>query len=139
MKTLDEVIEAFETCIVPKNVFCKECGFEDRCRITDDALHYLKAYKAKQDEDWWKEYIAMRNEIIFNDLEANTVLTWDELKQMVGKPVWVEYQCYTPDWEVIERIGNSKLFDGEFIETHMSILHKETIGTEWQAYRKERE
>lgn len=45
MKTLDEVIKAFEECIVPKNVFCNGCYKDDRCKITEDALHYLKDYR----------------------------------------------------------------------------------------------
>ena len=74
--------------------------------------------------------------------EANNPLTWDELKQMEGKPVWVEYEGYTPDWEVIENIGamRGSIGDitGNFVETHMSVLHKDDMGKTWQAYRKER-
>ena len=75
-------------------------------------------------------------------VERNNTLTWEQLKQMEGKPVWVEYESYTPDWEVIENVGATRGavgdFTGNFIETHMSILHKEDQGKTWQAYRKER-
>lgn len=131
MKTLDEVIEElqyWDTC----NEY-PECFYDDE--VNRDALHYLKEFKRISAKI---EKIALGN--ITETLEKldNPALTWDELKQMEGKPIWVEYEGYAPDWEVIEYIGNTKWKWGEVIETHLSILHKENQGKEWQAYRKER-
>ena len=130
MKTLDEVIEElqyWDTC----NEY-PECFYDDE--VNRDALHYLKEFKRISVKI---EKIALGN--ITETLEKldNPPLTWDELKTMMGKPIWVEYEGYAPDWEVIEYIGNTKWKWGEVIETHLSILHKENQGKEWKAYRKE--
>ena len=49
MKTLDEVIKAFEWCCNDDEDECTECpydGEDDGCHQRNlDALHYLKAYK----------------------------------------------------------------------------------------------
>ena len=70
---------------------------------------------------------------------ANDHLTWDELRQLKGKPIWVEFfyedgQHFDSDWflvsfvsesfcDVIGRLGTSRLVKNDY----------------WQAYRKERE
>ena len=60
---------------------------------------------------------------------------------MKGKPVWVEYSGYTPNWEIVENIGavrgSAGDFTGNFIETNKSVLHKDKQGKIWQAYKKE--
>ena len=126
MKTLDEVIKAFEQC----NDKCYECAYHlgNSCIIkrNSDALHYLKAYKDDKDDltalrAFWKEQ------------QANPALTWEELKQMEGKPVWVEYDGYKPMWDIVDKIINERT-----IETYNCMLHNEGIGIYWQAYRKER-
>lgn len=130
MKTIDEVIEElqyWDTCHE-----YPECFYDDE--VTRDALHYLKEFKRISAR---LEKIALGN--ITETLEKldNPPLTWDELKTMIGKPIWVKYEGYAPDWEVVEYIGDTKWKWGEVIETHLSILHKENQGKEWQAYRKE--
>lgn len=130
MKTIDEVIEElqyWDTCHE-----YPECFYDDE--VTKDALNYLKEYKRVQNKI---EKIALGNIEDTLDKLDNKPLIWDELKTMEGKPVWVEYDGYAPDWEVIEYVGNTKWKWGEVIETHLSILHKENQGKEWQAYRKE--
>ena len=125
MKTLDEVIEElqyWDTCDE-----YPECFYDDE--VNRDALHYLKEYR------WVVENCA--EALAEKHPSENVPLTWDELKTMIGKPIWVEYEGYAPDWEVIEYIGNTKWKWGEVIETHLSILHKENQGKEWQAYKKE--
>lgn len=71
--------------------------------------------------------------------DANNALTWDELRQMEGKPVWIE--CSQKAWG---------LNDGTFVDAFgddcitIKVLHdlwhfqKKQIGKTWQAYRKER-
>lgn len=139
MKTLDEVIQAQEICL---RGACDKCSYDnsnfDICdvKLQSDVLYYLKEYREM------KKHLACLDdaEIRGDDTQIinNPPLTWDELKTMEGKPVWVEYEGFAPDWEVIEYIGNTKWKCGEIIETHLSILHKEDQGKTWNAYRKER-
>lgn len=90
MKTLDEVIKAYEYCIDNNYRDCRGCPYgcedgESGCHDAEekkDALHYLKEYQKIEDEyeelkDWWAEEHA-----------ENVPLSWDELRLMKGKPVW---------------------------------------------------
>ena len=104
--------------------------------IRDQAITYLKGYL-----EVLPEYAHMKLDAVKND-----PLTWDELKQMEGKPVWIEEQ-YSFDeewyghWEVI-----SSFCDDEFVDdpdpvvymTDDEVRHKNDLGKTWQAYRKER-
>ena len=159
MKTLDEVIEAFETCIVPKNVFCKGCGFEDRCRITEDALHYLKEYKNAginleklreniekyaetrvKMEDILADYVALKQ--WWAEQQVNPPLSWDELKTMEGKPVWVEPSGGDGYWVIPNMFsdsGGSEYFFAEGDQYWKEYMRDADDGYSWQAYRKERE
>ena len=138
MKTLDEVIKAFECCYIHKEEpNCSECPykFKEKFGLCGDqrldALYYLKEYQKIEknfsyDElqelrDWWAE-----------EHVINEPLSWDELKQMEGKPVWVEYDGYKPMWDIV------RYNRGGVIETEMCMLHEEGQGKTWQAYRKER-
>ena len=124
MKTLDEVIKDLEKCMTDNAIESE--GFY----LATDSLFYLKEYR------WILENCA--ETLAEKYPSENVPLTWDELQRMIGKPIWVEYEGYTPDWEIVEYVGNTKWKWGEVIETHLSILHKENQGKEWQAYRKER-
>ena len=77
MKTLDEVIKACEETVsdVDRGVDIEGCYLG--ATETRDALHYLKHLQ---------EYYNMSRE----HHEPNPALTWDELRTMEGKPVWVE-------------------------------------------------
>ena len=158
MKTLDEVIRAYECC---QNVECDECPFKilfnddshvpcDQFSKDEDALHYLKEYREVRQilqdttmklrtridelEAWQKE----RQEI------ENPALTWDELRQMEGKPVWVEEKYSFSDewhgqWEVISSVLDDEYYDAPTLSmTNEEYRHKEDMGKLWQAYRKER-
>ena len=59
----------------------------------------------------------------------NPALTWDELKQMEGKPVWVEESAENGLWWTYWIIWSEK----------ESSLSYETYGEKWQAYKKERQ
>ena len=141
MKTVDEVIDGLRDRI----------GFGDPVLV--DAIHYLEEYRSDKVIwevtrngylDWIDQYKESHEKYqqAVIELEKNPPLSWDELKQMVGKPVWVEYEGYTPDWEIIETVGATRGtvddFTGNFIETHMSILHKDDLGKTWRAFRHER-
>lgn len=142
MKTLDEVIKAFSE--VNKEVGCGDCQFNDAesddipCEMTDcifnDALHYLNEYQ--RDKQIFAYDIAKRN---LELSERNEPLTWDELKTLNGKPVWLEltYPGYQPwcGWEVIDHDGVNE----KWMSTYRDDYNREQMGKTWQAYRKERE
>ena len=127
MKTLDEVIFEAPYTMTPWE---------------ENAIYYLKEYR-----DHMKNEIIELHEEVKKQKEMieflEKPLTWDELKSMKGKPVWIEYSGYTPNWEIVENIGavrgSTGDFTGNFIETNKSVLHKDKQGKTWQAYRKERE
>lgn len=134
MKTLDEVIIGIK----------EQMGLGDPILI--DALHYLNEYRMEQKilsdrkehyEYWEHKYYA--------ELEKNDPLTWEQLKQMKGKPVWVEYMDdkQQTGWALIVKnperptFGKPKLFafvreEGKFYLTISG------YGRRWQAYRKEK-
>lgn len=128
MKTLDEVISIMDGI----DQTCTCCAYQHDCDETEciekTALHYLKHLQ---------EYYEMSRE----HHEPNPALSWDELKQMEGKPVWVvfttagkwRYDC--GEWIIIIYIDDCKMIDCN----DEGYYPKKSYGTEWQAYRKERE
>lgn len=127
MPTLEEVIRAIEVC---------RDSYVAGKIIKSDALHYLKEYRdLKSTMDWHTQMEEIRNSI------ENVPLTWDELRKMEGKPVWVEYDDHFPgrkgtkfkEWEVIDVI-----FDDRLVAKGEWDYHKNEMGHVWQAYRKAR-
>ena len=121
--TLDEAIRHCEE--VAENR-CDECGMEHR-----QLSEWLKELKERREADGEK------------NRTDNLPLSWEELKSMQGKPIWVEYEGYIPGWEIIKHIGIYKWTinsndDEVIIETNSSILHEEEQGKTWQAYKKEK-
>lgn len=77
--------------------------------------------------------------------ESNEPLSWDELQDMVGKPVWIEAESlsvgvcpYWKDWYIIQDFEECPL-DDYMLTTPFIQWWKSEIGTVWNAYRKERE
>lgn len=132
MKTLDEVIKAYECCNHDDR--CEDCPYNGiTCTLErdTDALHYLKTIETT--ENLYHNAVNELNKWKDEDWKDRCLpLTWDELKQMEGKPVWVEYDGYKPMWDIID-----KIIDKRTIETYKCMLHEEGIGIYWQAYRKE--
>ena len=116
MKTLDEVIR----------------DVAKRRDLDNDIYHYLKEYQTLQ-----YGYIKA-----MADLEDNPPLTWDELKQMRGKPVWIEEigQKYSSShWEIHNGIEDA--YDGDeilYLQPFFETETKNSLGKTWNAYRKER-
>ena len=122
MKTLDEVIAEME-------------GMEFIGTLAD-ALYYLKGFKRISAK---LEKIALGN--ITETLEKldNPALTWEELRQMKGKPVWVVPEEEKGYWLVIEFFNNNPYYGGDRVcFTNDVMLNRCDLGTKWQAYRKER-
>ena len=125
MKTLEEVIG-----------FMEERQKTEDWDVRRDALQYLKWYKELADDS--EAYAKWRE---------NPPLTWDELKTMEGKPVWVEYNFQIGNkefrdnskcWCIIRKF--KPWYDTEIIITGNGIvLSKNEQVKCWQAYRKERE
>lgn len=135
MKTLNEVIAEMEGM-----------GF---IGTLADALHYLKEYKQTRQDllDGMKRLEG--KELMFllalANLEDNPPLTWDELKQMEGKPVWIDSVPQIRRWVIIKKFhpigGNKNLFDME-VEDGAHFLRKNMRKDDpawWLAYRKEME
>ena len=114
MKTLDEVINIME------GVGLIDWGA--------DALHYLKAYKEDRNDltalrAYWKEQ------------HENNALTWDELLQMVGKPVWYEHEFWK-GWIILGKVEQG--VNCEMIPDREERWYIVKDGSA-KAYRKERE
>lgn len=137
MKPLDEVITAIEWCTELDQSGCGACPYSDnadnRC-YEEDALYYLKAYRKLDSLD----------AVAFPE-DDNAPLSWGELKQMEGKPVWVEADDGKyKRWFIV---GNFfSWFEKEDFDAHVNLyrsdgameMSKETFGSYWQAYREER-
>lgn len=136
MKTLDEVIEANECCDHGEpDSRCEDCpynGIGSCCLEREsDALHYLKLLKAHCDR------VQNQIEDLREEYRPNEPLSWDELKGMEGKPVWVEALLYK-QWAVIAYVGSDHIrFEGANLYAPESRVY---MGDDngWQAYRKER-
>lgn len=129
MKTIDEVIEElqyWDTCHE-----YPECFYDDE--VTRDALNYLKEYKRVQNKI---EKIALGNIEDTLDKLDNKPLTWDELKTMEGKPVWVETELIN-GWVIVE-IRDSFMKGREYIKFGLLELSNKDLGKTWQVYKKER-
>ena len=157
MKTLSEVINALEKC-TDYEAECEGCPYKDEneggleceMRNLEEVLGYLKEYR---DSKAWlelekKNYAeAIRNcdkaeakyTLMVLDFNRNEPLTWDELKQMFHKPVWIETKTKST-WCIIND------FDDECVNVihtshkgaKCSHFAKHLMGDTWQAYRKER-
>ena len=134
MNTLDEVIATMEHPLYGADDGFAEIAEDDIA----DALNYLRAYR-----DDRNDLTALR--AFWAEQQANPPLTWDELRQMEGKPVWVEwseeiigdyFQFHA--WFLVEWINDN---EDEIIMQNKygkrMIRHKND--NDWQAYRKERE
>ena len=148
MKTLDEVIMALR-CTDPEvdpETKCNDCPYKESRRndlwyvgpscldeMFSDALHYLKEYREKHDD-----ILRMEEALGYCEIMANPPLTWDELKSMEGKPVWVEH-IYYKKWLIVKDVYEETIvLDGNGFYTQYFSDDNEKE-TRWQAYRKERE
>lgn len=146
MKSLNEVIKKFELCNSYSYDMCNNsCPyFDDKCACDPDALYYLLEYREM------KEHLACLDdsEIRGDDTQIvnNPPLTWDELKDMEGKPIWLESHGNITEftgWAIINEILSDRIYfilsqhDDGFISTEIAVPNF-TINKEWNVYRKER-
>lgn len=173
MKNIEDVIKAYECkkSIEDKCNECPyitECDDKYHCECEardNDTLHYLKAFRdAKNALDaerektieaycQWKDAIekleAQTSQMMWVDkhfqveISDNPALTWDELRTMEGKPVWVESSdsfnrrrwMFVGEWFDDDEM---RLFDMGYDYPDYVSKNGYESGT-WQAYRKERE
>lgn len=135
MRTLDEVIKAVEEDLECANVSYPESFYDyDNHK---DALHYLKEYQET------KKHLACLDaaEIRGDDTQVvnNPQLTWDELKTMEGKPVWIELpgKGKWKGWDVIGGFDDDD-FGFAMCTVRGDDYYLADLGKTWQAYRKER-
>ena len=138
---LDEVIaEIEEFCICPSS--------DEYCVLNDvykDALHYLRQYqevattlhKHGFGSVWGitlpnPEKVEGKPDI---DGSVNQPLTWEELSEMKGKPIWMEFKNGDKFWIVIYNVG--RLQDGTCVLTDKTEFYTDR-GKDWNAYRRER-
>lgn len=136
MKTLDEVIEElqyWDTCHE-----YPECFYDDE--VTRDALKYLKEFKRISVKI---EKIALGDVMETLEKLDNPALTWEELKQMKGKPIWVEDHNDDDEpynrWYIVERFIKEQ--DDEYAvlnDLYYSRKYYNDKTDGWQAYRKEK-
>lgn len=131
MKTLDEVTKALSIC--GRHPDCEGCPYENASYPTEigntckDVMHYDALY-----------YMQNR---IDECQETNPILTWDELRLMEGKPIWIELLYHHPEqkyeyWDIIKRFD--MIEDYELIVLSKSgYLYKDLLGKDWKAYKKE--
>lgn len=131
MTTLDEVIKAIEVC---------RDSYVAGKIIKSDALHYLKEYRDECNNivNVHDDYIHLRNEMQDELSRMNPPLTWDELKQMEGKPVWIEDGLENGEWYIIECFTESGRFIAHDRYADDTVFKAIDMGNMWQAYRKER-
>ena len=153
MKTLDEVIKAWSICFSENSRSdCTGCPYADEdgeaaCFNHDreDALHYLKELRHILDNTVWVGSTKEENgywKLPTLPETGNDPLTWQELQQMVDKPVWVDAESlpvgvstHWKDWYIIKSFSNDEfMYCNDGFE-----WGKEMQGRLWQAYRKERE
>ena len=132
MRTLDEVIDYCEGK--------QTCG--EWVGITD-ALHYLKELRNITDipMEYFKNGETLQiscpkchTEFVILP-ESNNALTWGELKQMEGKPIWVETDN-VKFWTVIDNFRI--IYNQECLCCSKGYMCRSTYARgDWQAYRKE--
>lgn len=135
MKTIDEVIKAGD--ILGRYVITDNATGEDTiCDIVkkgfiSDALHYLREYRDCGACAYADSYLRCTKE------DRNDPLSWDELKQMIGKPVWVIDANNKGRWYLVKAIDEEAIFTNFW--GNSGIGYPKDFGTKWQAYRKERD
>lgn len=167
MITLDEVIDKLIECHTRWCRWSETSDIVERDAV-EEAICYLREYRDKAHRldidiaDHRRSFeqlvieIERYQEAVKNCEEAenkyrqlaqnlgevgNPPLDWDELKQMTGKPVWIEHlETGTPhgEWTIVQ---TPAVFGDVYLVTRYRdryVLYEKDLGETWQAYRKER-
>lgn len=136
MKTLDEVITGMTELILSG----KTADVKSTVR---DALSYLKEYKANQEDPDGDHQQLEKCRALLQDFYRNDPLSWDELKGMEGKPVFVEERYRNGDlkssgWWLIDYWNDDQICLRDQ-GGNSWFIYQAGMGWAWKAYRKERE
>lgn len=137
MKDFNDVVTAIKMC---SSNYCShpeygDCPYmhDNGClkHLKSDALYYLEEYKGLS--KMWNDKL--------DEEQNNPPLTWDELKGMEGKPIWIEVKYHNPEetykyWTIVKYFDSHE--GGDMVFTGTGFYHKDLLGIDWQAYRKER-
>lgn len=135
MRTLKEVIAILAEGIADVEAY----------DAVDDALYYLREYQQYQNTPSRNGHMALVD--YFEELQKNEPLTWEELKQMVGKPIWIEYDnrgieilSEPKQWVIISLIDNTSVMPEISLVGKWKTfwMQKEFMGKHWNAYKKEK-
>lgn len=124
-KALEDEIARYQEAV--KN--CKEAENKYR-KAEQDALKAL--------DDWASRPVEENKKLVLT--VANPPLTWQELRTMEGKPLWVERKRKKA-WGLIDGMYTDAFYyDFVTIKVLHDLWHlsKVSMGKTWQAYRKER-
>lgn len=143
MKTLDEVIGILERQIDKTRIKILD---KDLLDSVPDALHYLKEYRKNQSkaEKARELYLGSAEELdalrdYWAEQQANPALTWDELRSMEGKPVWIEVGLLRPRWFLIEGFNGEQMIGVDALSVRVPFYEDAFYTGGCKAYRKERE
>ena len=138
MKTLDEVIKAFEICDETVTANCPDCPYDIDCEnvpgedLRTDALHYLREYKKYNDT-----MCALPDYYEWVHSTDNPPLTWQELQRMECKPVYVVYHTMrTKGWALVEYADDERIDFTTPSAMRLTVFERQ-MGKTWQAYRRE--
>lgn len=140
MEPLEKVVKALEICgkadpsLCPyfdtKHWGCCTGHIQGYSPVKDDAYSYLREYLNYQ-----KSQKMVNKTDSLSDTE-NKPLDWEELKEMIGKPVWIEYfrrdSCFDAEWIILKDINDNCLSD-----TERFVYKAVDYGNTWKAYRQE--
>ena len=147
MEPLEKVVKALEICgkadpsLCPyfdtKHWGCCTGHIQGYSPVKDDAYSYLREYLNYQ-----KSQKMVNKSDNLSDTE-NKPLDWEELKSMVGKPVWMEDDTGTKFYRGWAIVLDFKFSNGNYLhyvcdnysETCVDV---EDIGKTWIAYKQER-
>ena len=141
MKSLDEVIEILEKVVKHDYVWFDEKTALMTIETLTDTLQYLREYQWQMTNPDGDHQQIEKCRALLQDFYRNDPLSWDELKGLEGKPVWIEAESLSvgvsplwKDWYIIKSFSNEEfMYCNDGFE-----WAKEMQGRLWQAYRKER-
>ena len=133
MRTLDEVIESMQLTSDVNRNYREENA---------DVLHYLVEYRACQQhmevvEQIRQDAVRQRDAHIkaLGDLNRNDLLSWDELRENLGKPVW---NSRSREWMLFEGFSDSGKLARFQLTGCARVFFSETEIMKYPLYRKER-
>jgi hypothetical protein len=133
MKSIDEVMKARRICS-SFETHCEDCPYfekqtVDKLKNDEPTINGLSCIGELSKD----EYYYLKK---YKDSIDNSPLTWDELKQMEKKPVWIEQTItkkqYT-GWAIIQEVYENGMI------TTARAFYKNEYGKTWICYRKEKE